>query len=122
VLSSRLAAVSFCAVALAAPLGAQPANAALIPWHNVTLTSGQFTPSEIVVTQGDSLFLVNADATGQDHNIVSSDPGTPFFSANIPLAGRGEVSGVPNLGPSTYPFFCTIHESMVGNITVLAVA
>ncbi len=120
-LSSRLAAVSFCAAVVAAPLTAQPANAALIPWHNVTLTSGQFTPSEIVVTQGDSLFLVNADATGQDHNIVSSDPGTPFASANISLGGRGEVYGVPNLAPSTYPFFCTIHESMVGNITVVAV-
>jgi plastocyanin len=118
VLDRRLAAVSFCAVALAAPLGAQPANAALIPWVNVTVTSEQFTPGEIVLTEGDSLILVNLDPTGQEHNIVSSDPGTPFASGNIALGGHGEVFGVPGLPPSTYPFQCTIHDAMRGNINV----
>jgi plastocyanin len=117
VLRTRLAAVSFCAAALTVPL--PQAHAVLVPWHTVTVTSGMFTPSELYVTEGDSLFLVNADPTMEEHNIVATDPGTPFSSGNIAFGGRGEVTGVATLAPSRYPFVCTIHDVMLGNLNVL---
>lgn len=101
-------------LALAAPAEAAP--------HQVVAYSGGYLPSEVFVVRGDTLTLTNADTV--THDLVSRQRrsnGTRLFaSANVVPAGQGEVHGVSSLAPSTYPFICSIHSYMVGNLTVLA--
>ncbi|HVF06156.1 MAG TPA: hypothetical protein VNA20_15040 [Frankiaceae bacterium] len=72
--------------------------------------------------QGDTLTLTNADTL--THDLVSrqrrSNGTRVFASPNVPSAAQGEVYGVSALPPSSYPFLCSIHSYMVGNLHVLA--
>jgi plastocyanin len=114
----RLAAVSFLVTAALAPGGQAHA---LVPWQ-VLAYSGGYVPSEITVVQGDSLTLVNADTT-LAHDLHSGDSvgGKPLFHSKVIAFGeQADVVGVALLPPSVYPFYCSVHEYMTGNITVLA--
>ena len=107
-----LAAVSFLAV---------PAPAGAVAPQVVAVTASGYAPSEVVVAAGGSLTLVSADAT-DFHDLVSHDSvnGVRLFeSSTIGGGGVAGVSGVSALRPGTYPFFCSVHEWMAGNLTVL---
>ncbi len=111
-------AVSWLAVGLAVTTPAQ----AVTP-QVVLAYSGGYAPSEVVVVQGGSVTLVNADATQQWHDIVSRNyrNGAPVFrSGLIPAGGVSGVAGVAALAPSVYPFYCSVHDYMAGNLTVVA--
>jgi len=92
--------------------------------ESVVATAGfQFLPPEVVVDSGGSLTYANVDAAG--HNVVATETGpdgAPLFSSGNP-AGIGvyDVAGVEDLAPreSPYPFICTLHPQMKGNLRVL---
>jgi plastocyanin len=117
----RFLAVSWVAASLTIP--AAPHAQALVPHHVVSYSSG-YLPSEVTIVAGDSLSLVNADAF-QSHDLVSLDRGPGgvylFRSDVIGPAERAAVAGVESLAPSVYPFYCSVHEFMTGNLTVLGV-
>ena len=126
---ARLLAVSFAALApLAAPTA--PAHAQSVIW-TVVAHSGGYVVADLVVTQGDSLLLVNGDPTnlvnptpeGGLHDITSIDTvnGQPLFkSGTIPVGGSSWVSGVEQLPRgSTYPYQCSVHAYMTGTIQVV---
>lgn len=118
---TRLLAVSFVALAPMA-LPASPAHA-LVPWRVVSY-SGGYVPADITIRRGDTMVLVNADATGGLHDITSLDSvgGLPLFrSATIGFRGTATVANVEFLEPSVYPYYCSVHEFMTGTITVTAI-
>lgn len=107
-----LLAVSFLSVGV-------PADA-VAPQVGLAVASA-FVPSELTIVEGGTLTFVNADAM-LPHDITSLDRvnGIPKFrSATIGL-GQSPVDGVSVLPASIYPFVCSVHEYMVGNLTVLA--
>jgi plastocyanin len=110
------------ALALAAALVPGSPAHALAP-HVVAAYSGGYLVGEIYLVEGDTLTLVNGDTT-LDHDLRSIDfvGGSPLFSSAIIKAGQtSDVAGVSALAPgSDYPFACSIHEYMRGNIHVLA--
>jgi plastocyanin len=109
------------AVLVALPLLGLVTPAEAAPMQ-VVAYSGGFVPSEVYVVRGDTLTLTNVDTV--THDLVSRQRrsnGTRLFaSSNVGPAGQGEVYGVSALPASTYPFVCSIHSYMVGNLTVLA--
>lgn len=116
-----LAAVSWLAVA--SPAGA--VTPVPVPQAVAAISSG-YVVSEVYVVEGGTLTLVNADAT-LDHDIVSEDyvPGTGqrrFRTAGpVPPGGTAAVLGVELLqAGDVRPFFCSLHEFMRGNVTVVA--
>jgi plastocyanin len=113
--------VAVVALAVAASVGqALPAHA-LVPQQIVTVES-MFLPGDLVILQGDTLTLTNADLATHDVTALDTVGGVPLFrSATIGPGKQSNVAGVPALEPSVYPFFCSVHEFMTGTITVLAV-
>jgi plastocyanin len=111
----RLAAVSWCALALTAPF-ASPAHAVA---PEVTFAAaGTFVPSEVTIVEGGTLTFVNLDAQLQ-HDFISRDNPGLFRSDIVSAGGVSEVRGVSSLAPSVYPFTCSVHDYMLGNLTVL---
>jgi plastocyanin len=70
-----------------------------------------FVPADATVPAGSAVRWTNAD--GLAHTVVADD-GT-FASSNIE---EGETYAFTFTDPGTYPYFCSIHESMRGTITV----
>ena len=109
--------------AAAASLAATPASAA-----QTTLVAGPyaavtgFATPQVVLNEGDGLSFLSADVSGHRVEATSYDAeGMPLFSS--PLASVGQtvpVFGVETLAPGSYGFFCTLHTTMTGTITVLA--
>ena len=113
----RLAAVSWCALALTAPF-ATPAHA-LAPQVATAVFGGQFAPSEIKVVQGGTLTFVNLDPQLQ-HDLISKDNPDLFRSDIVSFGGVSEVRGVSSLPVSTWPFTCSVHDYMAGNLEIVA--
>lgn len=114
----RAGALALCALtAPATPARALPAP---VPHQVVAIESGYVLP-EITVFQGDTLTLTNLDPR-QAHDLVSLNFGPEgvrvFGSAPAAPGERVEVAGVASLRPSVYPFYCSLHASMIGNLRV----
>ena len=108
---------------LAAAVTLVPAAAAHAA-NSAVLTAGfQFVPPETVVDRGGSLTHVNVDVAG--HNVVSTETGAdgaPLFSSGNPAGiGAYDVAGVGDLPAreAPYPFICTLHPQMQGDLRVL---
>lgn len=112
----RLAAVSWCALALTAPF-TSPAHA-VAPVATFA-TAGTFVPTEVTVVAGGTLTFVNLDAQ-LPHDFVSKDDPNGFRSDIVGPGGVSEVRGVSSLPPSIYPFTCSVHDTMLGNLTIVA--
>lgn len=113
----RLAVLAACALAVPAA----PARALAVPVpHQVVAVGTGFVLPEIRVFQGDTLTLTNLDPL-QAHDLVSRNlaGGVRVFASGPADPGsRAEVVGVSSLRPDVYPFFCSLHESMTGNLRV----
>lgn len=107
-------------VALAATLAAAPA--ALAKPLVVHSSLSRFVPSNLTITQGDTVTHSTADTT--PHNLASvalDENGERLFSSGAPeLAAVRDVAGVADLDPGAYRFLCTIHPNMTGTLTVEA--
>lgn len=108
-----LAALAALPVAL---LPAAPAQAAPMV---VATAAERFLPFEVAINQGDTLTLVNLENSPHDLVAQQWEDGAPLFQSDIVgLGGTSEVRGVSTLTPSTYPFYCTVHDTMTGLLTV----
>ena len=118
----RRAVVAVCIVALQL-LACTPRASAMIsrPVVVATVAPSYYVPLMIVVRQGMSLQLVQLDPT-QRHDVVSRAAldRRPLFASTRSLAfGETErVPGVETLPPGAYPFTCSIHPFMFGQVIV----
>lgn len=114
----RLAAVSSCALALAAP-AISPAHA-VAPQVAAATAGNTYVVTEIYVVQGGRLFFANTDPQ-QPHDLRSADDRNLFNSGDLITAGQvAEVVGVSSLAVSSWPFVCSAHSTMRGNLHIVA--
>ena len=82
-------------------------------------TSAGFAPPRMAVTKGGSLQFVNADTMTHDITAVAKKDGAPVFKSPFTASGSSsDVKGVSALAPGSYPFFCSLHTQMKGELTV----
>lgn len=97
-----------------------PADASLAPLpRQVVTVANVYVLPEISVYVGDTLTLTNLDVRA--HDLVSRNVSggvRVFASAPTDPRGRSDVAGVSSLPAGVYPFSCSIHESMLGNLRV----
>jgi plastocyanin len=82
----------------------------------VTVQFFQFKPSRIEIKAGTRLTWTNQDDI--THTVTSRTPEQRDGRFELPLDGRGATGSV-RLGQSgVYPYFCSRHQSMRGEIRV----
>jgi len=104
---------------------AAPALAATIA---VSIADKAFDPSSIVVAEGDTVTWTVTKSINEGHTVTSgapndATPGSIFDSgiANIDkLKDNGGTFSFKFDKAGTYAYFCQVHPSMVGSVTVLA--
>lgn len=82
-------------------------------------TSAGFAPPVVALPQGSTLTFVNGDTMTHDVTSEAKQDGAPLFKA--PFTGSGTTSavkGVEDLKAGTYPFFCSLHTQMKGQLTI----
>jgi plastocyanin/glucose/arabinose dehydrogenase len=105
-----------------AALAAAPASAHAThaPAKTVTAQNFVYTPTPTALAAGDHLEFTNLDAA--PHDVVSRDSGpdgNPLFRSKV--VGQGittPVEGTEDLERGAYAFFCSVHPSMTGAVTV----
>jgi plastocyanin len=102
-------------------LGGVPAGAVEDPPDHVVVTVAfRYVPPTITITAGDTLDLVNLE--NSPHNLVAFDRGAdgqPLFASGIVgVGGVTAVARVESLQPSAYSYYCTVHDTMTGLLTV----
>jgi len=98
----------FC-LALSLPLLAAPLKKA-----TVTIDGFQFMPEALVLKKGGSVTFTNQDSTP---HTVSPAPKSQFTGAGRLAHGEHKTIVFNKLGVQEY--FCEIHPSMIGKITVV---
>ena len=99
--------VSALAVGAAAPARSQ---------QGVTVQLFQFKPGQIEVKAGTRLAWTNQDDIV--HTVTSGTPEQRDGRFELPLDGRGATGTVQLKEPGIYPYFCSRHQSMRGEIHV----
>ena len=106
----RLLAVVALTVSLAACNPPAPPDAAVVAG------GFRFQPQTLEVPAGTTITWRNADAV--NHSATAGLPGEPGGPFDIQLAQAG-TSGRHHFDQAgTYPYFCTFHESMTGEVVV----
>ena len=85
----------------------------------VGIPHDQFTPSTLVVNQGDKVVIhfYNTEETSEHHNLVM----TGAYSVNVDLepGGHQDITFTANQA-GVFPFLCTLHQpTMRGQLIVL---
>src|SRR5262245_6129904 len=97
------------------PIGlGRRAESASPPAINVQLF--QFHPGLADVPKGTTVTWTNEDDI--THTITSGTPGERDGHFDVELAGRGATAAVEFTEPGVYPYFCSRHPSMRGEIRV----
>ena len=105
------------AACAAAPATAHATHA---PAKTVSAQSFVYSPTPTSIAPGDHLSFTNLDAA--PHDVVSRDTkadGSPLFRSSV--VGQGistPVHGTEDLDPGAYAFYCSVHPSMTGAVTV----
>jgi plastocyanin len=96
----------------AAPITTTRASAA-----GVTVKQFQFMPGQLVVKAGATVMWINQDQIL--HTATSgATPGSANGKFDGPMDGPGKSFSFTFHEAGTYAYFCSRHNSMVGNITV----
>ncbi|HZP38012.1 MAG TPA: plastocyanin/azurin family copper-binding protein [Methylomirabilota bacterium] len=82
----------------------------------VTVRLFQFAPGQIEVAAGTRVVWTNQDEI--THTVTSGTPEQRDGRFELALAGRGTTGAVTLDTPGTYPYFCSRHQSMRGEIRV----
>lgn len=105
--TARALAVGALMLATAGPARAEP---------GVTVQLFQFKPGQIEVEAGTRLTWTNQDDI--THTVASGTPERRDGRFEVPLDGRGATGSVRLEQPGIYPYFCSRHQSMRGEIRV----
>ena len=100
-------AVGLTVVGVAAPVRSQP---------GVTVQLFQFKPGRLEVKAGARVTWTNQDDIG--HTVTSGTPEQRDGRFEAALAGPGAAVTVELTEPGVYPYFCSRHRSMRGEIRV----
>jgi len=84
--------------------------------QGVTVQLFQFKPGRIEVEAGTRLTWTNQDDI--THTVSSGTPEQRDGRFEVPLDGRGATGSVRLEQPGVYPYFCSRHQSMRGEIRV----
>ena len=76
----------------------------------------QFQPGALAVRPGTRVTWTNEDDI--PHTVTSGLPGSPDGRFDVRLAGKGTSGSASFSEPGAYPYFCTRHESMRGEVLV----
>ncbi len=104
---------------------AAPALAATIA---VSIADKAFDPAAIVVAEGDTVTWTVTKSIGEGHTVTSGKPGdaTPgtVFDSKLSdidkLKDNGGTFSFKFDKAGTYAYFCQVHPTMTGTVTVLA--
>ncbi len=89
------------------------ANASTIP---VTLQNFTFVPANLTIMTGDTVVWTNSD--GVPHTVTSGTPGHQSGLFNSGIISDGGTYERTFTEPGVYAYFCTLHTTMTGTITV----
>jgi plastocyanin len=84
--------------------------------QGVTVQLFQFKPGRIEVEAGTRLTWTNQDDI--THTVTSGTPEQRDDRFEVPLDARGATGSVRLERPGVYPYFCSRHQSMRGEIRV----
>jgi plastocyanin len=104
------------AAATAALATAVAAGSVLAADTEVTIAGFAFDPTTVTIDVGDAVTWTNNDSTA--HN-ATADDGSNCCTQNI---AAGESMSITFLVAGTYPYHCTIHQTMHGTVVVEAAA
>jgi plastocyanin len=76
----------------------------------------QFQPGALEVRAGTRVTWTNQDDI--THTVTSGMPGSPDGRFDVRLTGKGTSGRATFSDPGTYPYFCTRHQSMRGEVVV----
>ncbi len=105
--------LSVLAVGCASQPAASPAPAAAAT--QISIKGFAFNPNQPSITKGATIAWTNDDGT--THTVTSGVPGTPSGKFNQSL-DAGKTFSFTFTETGTYEFFCNIHNSMRGTVTV----
>jgi len=94
---------------------ASPAPAAAAAATQISIKGFAFNPNQPSITKGATIAWTNDDGT--THTVTSGVPGTPSGKFNQSL-DAGKTFSFTFTETGTYEFFCNIHNSMRGTVTV----
>ncbi len=86
------------------------------PGSAITIRVFQFQPGQIDVKGGTAVTWTNQDDI--EHTVTSGSPERPDGRFNARLAGKGATFASTFSQPGTYPYFCSRHQSMRGEVRV----
>ncbi|GAC1462080.1 MAG: hypothetical protein NVSMB8_13740 [Candidatus Limnocylindrales bacterium] len=117
---TRLALAATASLALLAGCSAAPASTAAAPAAGaasaVEVSGFKFAPATLEVAKGTKVTWTNKDTT--KHTVTSGKDGTKDSKFDGPLAEAPGTFSFTFAEAGTYAYFCSIHKSMVGTITV----
>ena len=116
-LAIRLLGPALLLTVLAVGCAAQPATspAPAVAGTQISIKGFAFNPNQPSVTKGAAITWTNDDGT--THTVTSGVPGTPSGKFNQSL-DAGKTFSFTFTETGTYEFFCNIHNSMRGTVTV----
>lgn len=82
--------------------------------------SNRYTTTDVTIAPGEALRFQNADLVAHDvSSTQAKDNGERLFGSEILRPSEsGPVNGTADLQPGQYDFFCSLHSSMKGRLTV----
>jgi len=117
---TRLALAATASLALLAGCSAAPASTAAAPAAGaasaVDVSGFKFAPATLEVAKGTKVTWTNKDTT--KHTVTSGKDGTKDSKFDGPLAEAPGTFSFTFAEAGTYAYFCSIHKSMVGTVTV----
>jgi plastocyanin len=82
----------------------------------VAIKTFQFSPNPLEVAAGTTVTWTNQDDI--DHTVTAGTPERPEGLFDGSLDGEGATFNFTFDDPGTYPYFCSIHPSMLGQVRV----
>lgn len=84
--------------------------------ESVSVDNFRFEPSTLEVSTGTTVTWTNDDAI--NHTATAGTPEAPEETFDIDLPEEGATGSHTFDEAGTFPYFCQVHESMTGEITV----
>ena len=84
--------------------------------QGVSVQLFQFRPGQLEIEAGSKVTWANQDDIG--HTVTSGTPDQRDGRFDLALDGKGTTASVQLEEPGVYPYFCSRHQSMRGEIRV----